>query len=77
MLSPEPPQIGGSGCRRAGTMRVVSEDEDLLPDRERARVKSRDRKVRGPKVIVDNAGLKKLALHIADKRRATKRKSAA
>jgi len=55
----------------------VSEDEDLLPDRERARVKSRDRKVRGPKVIVDNPGLKKLALHIAGKRRATKRKSAA
>lgn len=77
MLSPEPRQIGGSGCRRAGTMRVVSEDEDLLPDRERARVKSRDRKVRGPKVIVDNPGLKKLALHIAGKRRATKRKSAA
>lgn len=60
--------------RRAGTMRVVSEDQDLLPTRERARIKSRDRKVRGPKVVVDNPGLKKLALHIAGKRRATKRK---
>jgi hypothetical protein len=53
----------------AGTMRIVSEDEDLLPARERARVKSRDRKTRGPKVIVDNPGLKKLALYLASKRR--------
>jgi hypothetical protein len=55
-------------------MRIVSEDQDLLPTRERAHIKSRDRKVRGPKVVVDNPGLKKLALHIAGKRRATKRK---
>ena len=55
-------------------MRIVSDDQDLLPTRERARIKSRDRKVRGPKVVVDNPGLKKLALHIAGKRRATKRK---
>lgn len=55
-------------------MRIVSEDQDLLPTRERARIKSRDRKVRGPKVVVDNPGLIKLALHIAGKRRATKRK---
>ena len=49
-------------------MRVVSEDEDLLPARERARVRSRDRKIRGPRVIVDNPGLKKLALYLARKR---------
>ena len=49
-------------------MRVVSEDEDLLPARERARVKSRDRKTRGPKVVVDNPGLKKLALYLARRR---------
>jgi len=55
-------------------MRIVSDDQDLLPTRERARIKSRDRKVRGPKVVVDNPGLKKLALYIAGKRRATTRK---
>lgn len=47
----------------------VSEDTDALPDRERARVRSRDRKVRGPKVIVDNPGLRKLALERARKAR--------
>ena len=46
----------------------MSEDTDDLPPRERARVRSRDRKVRGPKVVVDNPGLKKLALHLAEKR---------
>ncbi|HKA11488.1 MAG TPA: hypothetical protein VKI99_13580 [Candidatus Dormibacteraeota bacterium] len=46
----------------------MSEDEDLLPARERARVKSRDRKTRGPRVIVDNPGLKKLALYLARRR---------
>lgn len=47
----------------------MSEDTDELPERERARVRSRDRKIRGPRMIVDNPGLKKLALHLADKRR--------
>jgi hypothetical protein len=50
----------------------VSEDSDLLPDRERARVRSRDRKVRGPRVVVDNPGLKKLVIHLAEKRRKRK-----
>ena len=43
----------------------MSEDVEALPDSERARVKARDRQVRGPRVIVDNAGLKKLALERA------------
>ena len=47
----------------------MSDDTDLQPPRERARVRSRDRKVRGPKVIVDNPGLKKLALYLATKRK--------
>jgi hypothetical protein len=47
----------------------VAADEDQLPARERARVKARDRKVRGPKVVVDNPGLKKLTLELAEKRR--------
>jgi hypothetical protein len=45
----------------------------MLPSRERARVRSRDRKVRGPKVVVDNAGLKKLTLELAEKRRQARR----
>lgn len=40
----------------------MSDDIEALPEKERARVRARDRKVRGPRVIVDNAGLKKLAL---------------
>jgi hypothetical protein len=47
----------------------MSEDLDSLPEPERARVKARDRKVRGPKVVVDNAGLRKLALERAQKLR--------
>jgi hypothetical protein len=47
----------------------LSDDIESLPETERARVRARDRKVRGPKVIVDNAGLKKLALERARKAR--------
>ncbi len=51
----------------------MSEELDHLSPRERAHAKARDRKARGPKVVVVNPGLRKLAQHIADKRR--KRKS--
>jgi hypothetical protein len=47
----------------------VSDDLDQLSDRQRARLRARDRKRRPPKVVVDNPGLKKLALHLAQKRR--------
>jgi len=50
----------------------VSDDTDLLPDRERARVRSRDRKTRGPGVVVDNPGLRQLTLHLAARRRAAR-----
>jgi hypothetical protein len=40
--------------------------------RESAHVKARDKKVRGPKVVSVNPGLKKLAQHLADKRRKKK-----
>lgn len=43
----------------------MSEDLESLPERERARVRARDRKVRGPKVVVDNPGLRQLALQRA------------
>jgi hypothetical protein len=52
----------------------VSEDVELLPDAEKARVKARDRKVRGPKVVVDNAGLRKVQMQLAERRRAAKPK---
>jgi hypothetical protein len=47
----------------------MSEDVEVLPPAERARVKARDRKVRGPKVVVDNVGLKQAALQRAQKLR--------
>lgn len=47
----------------------MSEDLESLPEREKARTRSRDRKVRGPKVVVDNPGLRKLALERAQKAR--------
>jgi len=50
----------------------MTEDIEMLPERERSRVRSRDRKVRGPKVIEDNPGLKKLQLQLALRRRAIK-----
>ncbi len=54
----------------------MSDDIESLPETERARVKARDRKVRGPKLIVDNAGLKKLALERARKTREQERERA-
>jgi hypothetical protein len=50
----------------------VSEDVEQLPEPEKARVKARDRKVRGPKVVVDNAGLRKVQMQVAERRRAAK-----
>jgi hypothetical protein len=59
----------GVGAPATGSIETMRDDTDLLPPRERARVRSRDRKVRGPRVIVDNPGLKKLALYLAAKRK--------
>jgi hypothetical protein len=50
-------------------MSPVSDDLERISPRESARNRARDKKVRGPKVIAVNPGLKKLALHIATKRR--------
>jgi hypothetical protein len=56
---------------------VNARDEyESLPERERARVKARDRKIRGPKVVADNPGLKKLQLQLGLRRRAGLRKPA-
>ncbi|HEY1421025.1 MAG TPA: hypothetical protein VGG90_09995 [Candidatus Dormibacteraeota bacterium] len=46
----------------------MAEDLDRVSPREIAHAKARDRKVRGPKVVAVNPGLKKLAQHISEKR---------
>jgi methylated-DNA-protein-cysteine methyltransferase-like protein len=46
----------------------VSDDLDRISPREGAHARARDRKVRPPKVVSVNPGLRKLALHLADKR---------
>ncbi len=50
----------------------MSDDLDHLTPREKAHDRSRERKIRGPKVVAVNPGLKKLAQHLADKRRKPK-----
>ncbi len=50
----------------------MSDELDRVAPRESARNRARDRKVRGPKVVAVNPGLKKLAQHIAEKRRRKK-----
>jgi len=47
----------------------VSDDLDRVSPRESAHARARDRKVRGPKVVSVNPGLKKLAQHLAEKRK--------
>ena len=47
----------------------MSDELDHVAPRESARNKARDKKIRGPKVVAVNPGLKKLAEHLADKRR--------
>jgi hypothetical protein len=48
---------------------AMSEDLERVSPSEHARVRARDKKVRGPKVVAVNPGLKKLAQHLADKRK--------
>ena len=55
----------------------MGEDLDQLPERERARVRARDRKLRGPKVVMDNPGLRKAALERARKELEKRRQRAA
>jgi hypothetical protein len=51
----------------------MGDELERVSPQENAHVRARDRKVRGPKVIVVNPGLKKLAEHIATKTRKPKR----
>jgi hypothetical protein len=48
---------------------AMSDDLERVSPSEHARVKARDKKVRGPKVIAVNPGLKKLAQHLVEKRK--------
>lgn len=50
----------------------MTDELDRISPQESAHTKARDKKARGPKVISVNPGLKKLALHIASKRRKPK-----
>ncbi len=52
----------------------MSDELDRLAPRESARTRSRDKKVRGPKVVSVNPGLKKLAEHLAEKRTRKKKR---
>ena len=47
---------------------MMAEDLDRVSPQESAHVKARDKKVRGPKVVSVNPGLRKLAQHLAEKR---------
>jgi len=46
--------------------------EDGLSPREAARIRARDRKARPPKMVIDNAGVKRIQLSLRD--RAKKKK---
>ena len=52
----------------------MSDELDRVAPRESARTRSRDKKVRGPKVVSVNPGLKKLAEHLAEKRTRKKKR---
>ena len=51
----------------------MSDELDRVAPRESARTKARDKKIRGPKVVSVNPGLKKLAQHLADRRRSPRK----
>jgi len=51
----------------------VSGDDDLSP-REASRLRARERKARPPKMVVDNAGVKKIQLALRDRSTSKKTK---
>jgi len=50
----------------------VSQDEELSP-KEAARVRARERKARPPKMVVDNAGVKRIQLALGDRAKRKKK----
>jgi len=51
----------------------VSRDEELSP-KEAARLRARERKARPPKMVVDNAGVKRIQLALRDRTTSKKAK---
>jgi hypothetical protein len=51
----------------------VSQDEELSP-KEAARLRARERKARPPKMVVDNAGVKRIQLALRDRSTSKKAK---
>ncbi len=52
----------------------MSDELDRVAPRESARNKARDKKLRGPKVVSVNPGMRKLAQHLAEKRTRKKKR---
>ncbi len=50
----------------------MSEDEDLAP-KEVARLRARERKARPPKMVVDNAGVKRIQMALRDRAKRKKK----
>ncbi len=50
----------------------MKDDIEMLPERERSHVRARESKIRGPRVVEDNPGLKKLQLQLALRRRSAR-----
>ena len=51
----------------------MADDLERISPRESAHARARDKKVRGPKVVSVNPGLRKLAQHLAEKRTGKRR----
>jgi hypothetical protein len=51
----------------------MTADDELSP-REAARIRARDRKARPPKMVVDNAGVKRIQLALRDRSASKKTK---
>jgi hypothetical protein len=49
-------------------------DEEELSARERARIKARERKSRPPRMVVDNAGVKRIQSALQKRARASRKK---
>jgi len=48
-------------------------EQDELPPKAAARLKARERKSRPPKMVVDNAGVKRVQIALANRARAKKK----
>lgn len=51
----------------------MTEDEELS-EKERARIRARDRKARPPRMVVDNAGVKRIQRALRERAQGLKRK---